>query len=63
MLSRAYSNQPTGAGIDHVFFENGQTVNSNYSVTSGNNAVSAGPITIASGVVVTVPVGSVWTIV
>lgn len=44
-------------------WENNKTISSNYSVTSGNNALSAGPITVASGVVVTVPSGSVWTIV
>ena len=44
-------------------WENNKTISSNYSVTSGNNALSAGPITVASGVVVTVPSGSVWTII
>lgn len=53
----------TGGGTDDVFLENGQTVNTNYTLTSGKNAVSAGPITIASGVTVTVPAGSNWAIV
>jgi len=35
----------------------------NYTITSGKNAMSAGPITIDTGVAVTVPTGSVWTIV
>ena len=44
-------------------YENSQTISSNYSVTSGKNAMSAGPITIASGVTVTVTSGSTYTIV
>lgn len=53
----------TGAGGDAVFLENGQTVTANYTLTSGKNAVSAGPITINSGIVVTVPSGANWSIV
>ena len=44
-------------------WENNAAITSNYSITSGNNALSAGPISIASGVVVTVPSGSVWVVV
>lgn len=46
-----------------IFWENGQTVTSNYTITSGKNAMSAGPITIDTGITVTVPDNSVWTIV
>ena len=53
----------TGGGSDAVFIENDQTVNSNYTITSGKNAGTFGPITVASGVTVTVPSGSVWTII
>ncbi len=49
----------TGEGL----YEMANTISSNYSITSGNNAMSAGPITVDSGVSVTVPSGSVWTIV
>lgn len=49
-----------GAG---VFYENDQTVASNYTITAGKNAMSAGPIEIANGIEVTVPNGSTWTIV
>jgi hypothetical protein len=34
----------------------------NYSITSGNNAISAGPITINTNISVTVPSGSTWVI-
>lgn len=54
---------PTGGGTDLIFYNNDQTINSSYSIPSGNNAGTFGPITIASGVIVTVPSGSVWTIV
>lgn len=53
----------TGGGSDDIFIENGQTVTTNYTITSGKNAMSAGPITIASGIVVTVPSGSNWVVV
>lgn len=53
----------TGGGSDQVFVENDRVVTSNYTITSGKNAMTAGPITINSGVSVTVPSGSVWTVV
>lgn len=53
----------TGGGSDDVFVENGQTVTTNYTLTTNKNAVSAGPITINSGVTVTVPSGANWVIV
>jgi hypothetical protein len=46
-----------------VFWENAQSVTANYTITANRNAVSAGPITIADGVTVTIPDGSEWTIV
>jgi hypothetical protein len=52
-----------GAGGDQVFQENDQTVTTSYSITAGRNAVTAGPVTINSGVTVTVPSGSSWVIV
>lgn len=53
----------TGGGTDDVFYENAQTVTANYTITSSKNAMSAGPVTINSGVTVTVPSGSFWTVV
>lgn len=52
-----------GGGTDDVFYENGQTVSVNYSITSGKNAMTAGPVTINSGITVTVPSGSAWVVV
>ena len=52
-----------GGGTDQVFFENDQAVTTNYQLSAGKNALSAGPITINSGVTVTVPSGQSWVIV
>ena len=41
-------------------WEHANTIAANYSITAGNNALTAGPITINSGVSVTVPTGSTW---
>ena len=54
---------PTGGGTDKVFFENEQTVDTDYTLTASNNAVSAGPVTVASGVTVTIPAGAAWVVV
>lgn len=58
-----FSTGATGSGTDAVFFLNDQTVTASYSIPSTKNAMSAGPITVDSGVVVTIPSGSVWTVV
>lgn len=42
--------------------ENDNTITANYTLQTGRNAVSAGPVTIAGGVTVTVPAGSRWVI-
>ena len=52
-----------GGGSDAVFFENDQTVTTNYTLTTNKNAVTAGPVTVNSGVTVTVPSGSSWVVV
>jgi len=41
---------------------NNQTVGVSYSIPSGYSATSAGPVTVASGVTVTVPTGSRWVV-
>jgi len=53
----------TSGAIDDIFYENSTTVSSDYTITASKNAMSAGPITIGSGVTVTVPSGSTWTVV
>jgi hypothetical protein len=53
----------TGGGADTVFLENSNTVTTNYTLSTGKNAVSAGPVTINAGITVTVPSGASWVIV
>lgn len=53
----------TGGGNDAVFYLNGQTVTTNFTIPAGQNAMSAGPITVADGVIVTVSNGSNWVVV
>ena len=44
-------------------YEHAHTIAANYSITSGNNGMTAGPVTINSSISVTVPTGSTWVIV
>ena len=52
-----------GGGADDIFYENGQTVTTNYTISTNKNAMTAGPVTINAGVTVTVPSGSTWVVV
>ena len=47
-----------GAGGDQIFLEVDQTLSTSYSVSSGKNALTAGPLTVASGQTLTIPSGS-----
>jgi len=57
----------TGGGSDKVIIENGTAITTNYTIgtTFGStcNAGSFGPITINAGVTLTIPSGSVYTVV
>ena len=53
----------TGAGSDKIFWENGQTITTNYTITNNMNAGTFGPVTINNSVTVTVGDGETWTIV
>jgi hypothetical protein len=44
-------------------FVNSQNVSANYTVPAGSNALSSGPVTVDSGITVTVSSGSVWTVI
>lgn len=45
------------------YIENANTVTVSSTINAGNNAVSAGPVTINSGITITVPSGSRWVVV
>jgi hypothetical protein len=51
-----------GASADGAVYENAQTISNNYTMTTNFNGESVGPITIASGVTVTIPSGSRWVV-
>jgi hypothetical protein len=53
----------TGGGTNQAFYLNDTEVSVSYSIPSGKNAGTFGPITVASGVTVEVPSGSTWTVV
>ena len=46
-----------------MFYENDITLNTSYTINNNKNAMTAGGITLADGVTVTVPSGSTWTVV
>ena len=52
----------TGAGGDEVFVENSRVVTTNYTIPVGKSAESVGPITINSGITVTVSSGERWVV-
>ena len=56
-----------GGGSDKLFMENGTTMTTDYTIGTEFgatcNALSAGPITINAGVTLTIPSGSVYTVV
>jgi len=45
------------------YIENANTIAVSSTINTGSNAISAGPVSISSGASVTVPTGSVWTVV
>lgn len=62
-ISWVSSNIASGAVASGTMYENNQMVTANYTITTNKNAMSAGPITVASGVIVTIPSGSRWVII
>jgi hypothetical protein len=57
------SDQPAGSGGNAVFFLNDQVVTASYTFPSGKNGMSAGTITIQTGVTVVLGSGQNWVIV
>ena len=51
-----------GASAGGVIYENSTTISENYTLTSGTNGFSVGPITISAGFAVTVPSGQRWVV-
>ena len=55
--------KPAAVVVGGAFFENSTNVTADHTISTGKNAMSAGPITIDTGVTVTIPSGSTWTVV
>jgi hypothetical protein len=51
-----------GAEAGGAIYENTKSINANYTITTNKNGFSVGPITVASGVTLTVPSGSRYVI-
>ena len=60
-----FCDYPAGRAVigGEGYVENAYTINNSSTVNIGNNALSVGPLTIASGVSVTVPSGSRWVVI
>ena len=56
---------PAGRSVSggECYTENDAQIDISSTINTGRNAISAGPITVASGITVTIPSGSVWTVV
>ena len=54
--------QSTVIDSTNGIFVNSQTISADYTIASGDNGGSFGPVTVASGITVTVSSGSVWTV-
>jgi hypothetical protein len=53
----------TGFAAKGGLLEHANVISVDYAITDGYNAISAGPITIANNITVSIPSGSTWTIV
>lgn len=53
----------TGGGTDQWALEHDNTITTSYTISTGKNVISAGPLTINAGATITVPSGSNWVIV
>ena len=51
-----------GASAGGTIYENSDTIATNYTLTTGKNGMSVGPMTINSGITVTVPSGQRWVV-
>jgi len=51
-----------GGTTSNGLYEHAHTISANYTIGTNNNAISAGPVSVNSGVSVTVPSGSTWVV-
>jgi len=60
---RSVGGGASGGGTNQIFYTNDQAVTDNYTLIATKNAGTFGPVTINSGVTVTVETGATWTVV
>ena len=53
----------TGGGTDAWALEHDNTITTTYTIGTGKNVISAGPVAINAGATITVPASSIWAIV
>jgi hypothetical protein len=64
-----YQDASTGTAFSPVFnasngiLVNSATVTADYTIPTGSNAISSGPVTVADGITVTVSDGSNWVVI
>jgi hypothetical protein len=56
-------NSATTMVANGVVLEANTVISSNYTMTAGKNGLTPGPVTINTGITVTIPSGSTWTVV
>ena len=54
---------PTGPSSEKIFFNNEVQLDNSYSIPAATNSMTVGPITVPTGVIVTVPSGSTWVVI
>lgn len=59
----AVSNLTVTGNMSAVIYENPNTITQDYTIGTNNNAGSFGPLTIADAATVTLPAGSIWSII
>ena len=52
-----------GTSGEPAIFQNEKQIDNDYTITTGFNAMSAGPVVLATDADITIPTGSSWTIV
>ena len=62
-LTKVSAGVSTTGAQNGAFYLNNQVITTNYTIPTGSNAMSAGPITVNTGVIITVSDGSSWTVV
>lgn len=55
--------QRLSGAVDDLFYENARNVTEDYTVSTTRNTMTIGPITIESGVTVTIPDGARWVVI